>query len=212
VLLTPEQLSRRLASTIGFPYRTVLNAATNPTLGPDLLLTVNQYRILLGGIDENAITVRFRQPSPVFARVVERTANEMACNAVMQDLSLTDTTQRKLLPHVQLTTTLPSGEAAIKDTIRTLHLQLLGEELGPDDPELAASFAFWQQALAAGQTAIAGQGALPGKCQATRSLVNPTVTYPTTGHVKVDQDPQFVARAWVALVASMIADAHFVVE
>jgi hypothetical protein len=135
----------------------------------------------------------------------------------MQDFSTTNPSARHMLTGVELETdaSTPEGLAAIRQQIRALHLKILGEELDDTDPELEQSVQLWLDANAEGRALLdadQAQAALPSRCRATQSFTTPAVNYPSDGHVVVNSDPTFTARAWVALVSYLLSDARFLVE
>ena len=156
-----------------------------------------------------AIAKRFRDPSPVLARIVERMANEMSCIAVAQDFSLTDPAQRRLFRSVEITDDDP---AVIRAEIARLHRFLLEEEAS--DEELDASLAVFTDSLAAGRALVAagGDDEVPNDCDATASFDAAATPYPTAGHVVVQGDPDYIIRAWMVTVSYLLSDPRFFTE
>jgi hypothetical protein len=172
-LLTPEQLERKIASVFGLPYR----SNRSPT-GSLLLTALTQYRILMGGLDYDAISIRFRQPSPVNMRVIERMANEMSCLVVAQDFSTVDRTARKLFRLVEVTDDDP---AVIAQELIRLHKLLLNEDVAIGDGELNESLSVFNDALALGRGLVDASENLPSDCDAMGSFETPSVDYPSDG-------------------------------
>ncbi len=207
VMITPEQLDRKLASIFGFNYR--LNRS--PT-GSKLLLDVKQYRILFGGINYDAISRRFRDPSPVLTRIVERMSNEMSCIGVPQDFAVTDPAQRKLFT---LADASDDGDAAVRAQLKRLHALLLDEDVNDGDQELEASVALFDDVLARGRGLIASGDAtaqLPTDCRATSSFDVARTPYPADGRAVVRDDPDYIIRAWMAVVSYLLQDPRFFTE
>jgi hypothetical protein len=204
VMITPEQLDRKLQSIFGFAYR----ANRSPT-GTNLLSSVLQYRILFGGINYEAISKRFRDPSPVLTRIIERMANEMSCVAVAQDFSLTDPAQRRLFKNVEIDDDDP---VLVRAELARLHRLLLEEDA--TDEELDASLAVFTDALAAGRALVAagGDDEVPNDCDATQSFEATPVPYPTAGHVVVQDDPDYIIRAWMVTLSYLLSDPRFFTE
>ena len=206
-LLTPEQLARKLESITGLTYRSNLS----PT-GRDLFRSFRDYRLMFGGTDWDATPNRYREPNAMAVRIALRMGNEMACLAVPQDFSLRDPGRRRLFRHVGPTTTEAAGESLVRAEIRRLHRLVLNEDLGPDDPEIEATFQLWAQSRAA-LSGRRGQGArLPGRCRATESFTSAEVAYPDAEHEVIDQDPEGVVRAWMAVFAYLLADGRFFLQ
>lgn len=78
-LLTPEQLERKIESTLGVRWRL-----------PDENLTVRDaftyiFNVMYGGIDSDTVNDRTRQVNPLMMSVIKRMISEMACEAVYRD-------------------------------------------------------------------------------------------------------------------------------
>ncbi len=209
-LLTPEELDRKIASTLGFSWRERY-ARTNWLRG--------DYQLLYGGIDSYQLVERLDSPNGVISAIGLRMATEMACLAVPLDL-VTARQQRRLLPHVELSyepTTddgfaVPEAEAAIRKNLVWLHGRLLGEELAANDPEIDASYALWTQIQADGEARVAAgevDDALPSACQARH---DPWTSTDLPEERRLSYDPTFTVRAWAAVVAHLLADWRFVNE
>lgn len=204
-MITPEQLDRKLQSIFGFAWR----QNRSPT-GTNLLDSINQYRILFGGLNYESIATRFRDPSPVLARIVERMGNEMACLSVAQDFAITDASERRLFKNVTITDDDP---ALVRTELARLHKLLLEEEAATE--ELDASVAVFTDALAAGRALIAAGDSddqLTSDCDATQSFEATPVPYPTTGRVVVRDDPDYVVRAWMVTISYLLSDPRFFTE
>ena len=204
VMITPEQLDRKLVSLLGFSYR----ANRSPT-GAKLLTDLNQYRILMGGINFESIAKRFRDPSPVLTRIVERMANEMACIAVPQDFAVTDPAQRRLFKTVEITDDDP---AVIQQELIRLHKLILEEDVADGDAELEESLAVFTDALAFGRGLADAPVNLPVDCDALASFEATPVPYPTAGKVRVQADPDYIIRAWMVTVSYLLSDPRFFTE
>ena len=204
VMITPEQLDRKLTSLLGFTYRRNRTAT-----GTALLTDIGQYQILLGGINYDSIAKRFREPSPTFSRVIERMANEISCIAVPQDFAITDATQRRLFRNVEITTEDP---ALIQAELIRLHKLLLEEDVQPGDTELQESLAVFNDTLALGRGLIGTSANLTSDCDATASFEATPVPYPTDGRVRVQADPDYIIRAWMVTVSYLLSDPRWFFE
>jgi len=207
IMITPEQLDRKISSIFGFSYR--LNRS--PT-GSKVLLDVNQYRILFGGINYDAISKRFRDPSPVLTRIIERMGNEVSCIGVPQDFSISTKSDRALFTVAEAA---DEDDATVRAQVKRLHSLILGEDLADNDPELQASVDVFNDALSQGRAAIASGDAddqLRTDCRATKSYDAAQTPYPANGHVVVSNDPDYNIRAWMAVVSYLLNDARFFTE
>lgn len=209
-LLTPEELERKITATVGFPWRPRYEAT--PWLQ-------DEYHVLYGGIDSSQIVDRLKDPNGVIAAIGLRMATEMACTAVPLDL-VTARQQRRLLPKVEVSyepTTddgfaVPDAEAAIRANLVWLHERLLGETLAPDDPEIEASYTLWREIQASGEARVRSgelDDHLPDACRATR---DPWTNTDLPSERRLDHDPTFTVRAWIAVVTHLLADWRFVNE
>lgn len=200
--ITPEQLTRKLQSVTG------VEPASQPNSGGDVILAMNRFRLLLGGTDWNTVPERNREPDSVSVRLLERVANDFACRAVPRDFGVVDAARRRLFTEVEATT-LPDGEGVerIRRQIQRLHRYLLGEELAAGDPEVQATLDLFTAVLETGQPLVESR-------EASRQL--PCRFRPDEeeepGRVAVEEDPDFILRAWTAVLSYLLADPRFVIE
>ena len=214
-LLTPEMLHRKLNALFGFEWRGTLNsyATSKDVLGTARLLDSRQYyQQIYGGIDSFVITDRLSDPNGLMVFVQERMANEMACYAVPNDF-LAPKSQRRLFPGVDVTTQLASAQDrdAVKATIQHLHAYLLGETLALSDPEITATYQLFEAVLVEGKkrVGVSELSTLPALCQRNNDML--TGASLNSGGVdgRLRNDPQYVIRAWMAVVAYLLADYRF---
>lgn len=214
-LLTPEMLHRKLNALFGFEWRGTLNsyATSKDVLATARLLDSRQYyQQIYGGIDSFVITDRLSDPNGLMVFVQERMANEMACYAVPNDF-LAPKSQRRLFPGVDVTTQLTSAQDrdAVKATIQHLHAYLLGETLALSDPEITATYQLFEAVLVEGKkrVGVSELSTLPTLCQRNNDLL--TGASLNSGGVdgRLRNDPQYVIRAWMAVVAYLLADYRF---
>jgi hypothetical protein len=116
-LLSPEQLHRKLLATTGFNWK--------ETWQEDGKLQ-EAYYMFYGGIDSDGITKRPDALNSLMYSVVERMANELSCEVVVQEFW--PGMERALFTEVDIDTdpTTPEGEAAIRATINNLMWRLWG--------------------------------------------------------------------------------------
>lgn len=225
-LSTSEVLDRKIQAITGIRWRRHLSAVADDTgyqrLGRHdgsqdaYLAQREELKTLYGGLDGSfdGVKVRQRLPSTLTAAIVEHMALEVSCEATARDFDM-PAAQRKLFPLVDLTQ-VPSGnisdasEAMIVANIQYLHERVLGERLVVDDPEIAASYQLLSDVRTAGlQEISAGTSSvdLERPCANDMDL--------STGQLQpggTTQDPQYVVRAWQAVVAYMLMDYAFVFE
>jgi len=184
-LLTPEQLHRKIAATTGVTWT---------DNGRDMLLDTREFKLLYGGIDSQSITDRMKDPNALASSIARRMSNDVACLATANDFSKPED-QRLLFPDVSLDDTPQSNEQAIRENIKHLHWQLLGEKLEDGDPELEATYNLFNDVWQDGQNNDYGNG-LPGRCQADG----------------VDNDPNYTVRSWMAVMSYMLSSYRFLYE
>jgi hypothetical protein len=211
-LLPPEQLSRKIAATTGYPWR------SGPD-GKDRLLSSDYYRILYGGIDSDQVIARIDEPNGLVAAIGVRMANEMACLATARDFSL-PASARLLFPGVEVTYEpeddngfpVPAAREAIEHTIAHLHAHLLGEVLPDGDPEIAHTYALWEGTWRDGRAAVASEAepeSLPWPCAAKEDWWTGD---PLPDERVIHHDERYTVRAWMAVVAYLLSDHRFLHE
>ncbi len=201
-LLTPEHLSRKIEATTGVRWRPGPNRT-------DYLL--DQYGIFYGGIDSDLVTQRVTEPNGVMASLAQRMAYEVACSAVPYDFSK-PANQRLLFPNIDRGTQLSDASDQVRDSVRHLHDQLLGEGLAGSDAEVAATMVVLMEAYNLGGQGIADGSVseeLAGPCR----LFNDRMTgdsLPQERHVNRDND--YTVRAWMAAVSYLLSDYRYLYE
>ncbi len=205
-LLPPEALHRRLVATLGVGWR---------KNGVDALLSGNYFKFFYGGIDSVSVTDRLTDMNGVMANVAERMANEMACTMTAADFTRLPE-ERVLFPEVELTA-MPGAaadEAAIRANLVYMHDHLLGEALGPNDPEIDRSYAVFEAVWQDGQAGLLlpetpYPTALPGPCRAT---TDPATGMAIPAELQIIEDPDYTVRAWMAVTTYMLGDFRFLYE
>ena len=142
-LLTPEELSRRIAAVIGDNYEW-----EGPNSNSGL---AGRYRLTYGGIDSDEVVVRTTSPNSLIDATQSRIANQIACERVALELNGGN---GNLFPSVTITDTPPGAEAAIRANLVHLHRLLLGEDLAANDAEIDATYQLLLDVRAEGATAI----------------------------------------------------------
>ena len=212
-LLTPELLHRKIDAVLGFQWRGTLDRYfVNQDADRTARLLDNQsfYNQIYGGIDSFAITERLVEPNGLMVSVQERMANELACYAVPNDF-LESSDQRLLFPFVEVLTQpgTAQAESDILSNIQYLHAHLLGEELSLSDPEVDFTYQLFIDVLQQGQSSvgITEAKALPNLCRRNVDLETGTPL-----NESLRDDPDYVMRSWMAVLAYLLSDYRFVFE
>lgn len=214
-LLTPEMLHRKIAALFGFEWRGPLDQYAQALRAPGsarLLDTRQYFHQIYGGIDSFSITERLTDPNGLMVFVQERLANEMACYSVPQDF-LSKKSERRLFPLVEMTTQLnsTSEQLAVRQNIQYLHRYLLSEELALDDPEIERGYLLFVAVQAEGKAKIgtSESKSLPNQCMRNNDMM--TGASLNSGGVdgRLRDDPNYVLRAWMAVVAYLLTDYRF---
>lgn len=208
--LTPEELDRKLTAVFGATW----------TRWDGKGWLVEDLRLLYGGIDGGDVTERVRSPNGVMLAIGKRLANEMACKVTAQDF-VVDKALRRLFLEVERTYApedangfaIAEAQAAIKQNIAHLHELLLGETLPAGDDELERTWQLfyqtWQEgsaALAKGEQPAGTGDYLQWQC---RALKDPATGADLDAKVKIEKDPEYVLRAWAAVLTYLMQDARF---
>ena len=199
-LLTPEHLTRKIEATTGIRWRQRADR-------PDYLL--DQYRIFYGGIDSDLVTQRVTEPNGVMASLAQRMAYEVACGAVPYDFSKS-ADQRLLFPTVDRDTGLSESSDQVRETIRHLHSRLLGENV--TEEELDATMGVLLETHSLGSQGIADGSVsdqLVGDCRLDR---DPNTDAQLPDNRRINQDPNYNIRAWMATVSYLLGDYRFLYE
>lgn len=192
-LLTPEKLTRKIEASLSSPW---IFRYTQP------LLSLDYFRLLYGGIDSSATSVRMTEPNALVAGVATLMANDLACRTVGAELER-PADQRRFLVDVT-PADLPTdaaSEARIRGAIAALHARLLGERVGPDDPEVDATYQLFVDVQAEGAAGIAEGRYVTG-----------LDTHCWQGVSTLKQDPKYTVRAWMAVVSYLLSTYEFLYE
>jgi hypothetical protein len=103
------------------------------------------------------------------------------------------------------------GQAAVRQNIQHLHRYLLGEELALTDAEIQHTYALFATVLQQGQSALGTETtSLPTRCMRNNDIS--TGASLNTGGVdrRLRNDNNYVVRAWMAVVAYLLADYRFI--
>lgn len=189
-LLTPEQLSRKVASTTGFDWRYGNTNALEEV-----------YSLIYGGIDSLGITVRATDLTTLMSAVVTTLANEASCSITNNDFSK-PITQRLLFPMVELSSVPAESEAEIRSNIQHLHQRLLGEEVESDSLEVSATYSLFETLHSARLSSDKG----PAVSSASELCIFENVSNP------ISVDANQTLRSWAGVINYLIRDYRFIHE
>lgn len=151
-LLTPEQLERKIESTLGVRWR-----LRDENLAVRDAFTYI-FNVMYGGIDSDTVTSRTRQVNPLMVSVIKRMVSEMACEAVYREfiddwdgdnyndpMRLRPASERLLFAAYDGEG--PTNEAAIKQVLVDVHRLLWNDGATLSSGEVQSSYelfqAFW---------------------------------------------------------------------
>jgi hypothetical protein len=224
-MLTPEQLDRKITTLLGFEWRGTMDnyyKEKNQASSSRLLYKFHQ---IYGGIDSDDVTTRLKAPNGMMGAMQLRMANELACYAVPQDF-LNPSTQRRLFPFVEAGTSpydangviSPQNMQLIRENIRYLHDYLLRENYHVGSPELQVTEDLFMSSINQGRQHILTSGGhwsavqLPAYCKRSRDLQGNSLKPDGGEDRRLLEDRQFVIRSWMAVLAYLLSDYHFVYE
>lgn len=212
-LLTPEELDRKIFSVIGVPWMT--DDGRTPQL-----LSGNRFQLLYGGINSSDVTQRIRQPNGVMANVIELMGNEMSCRVVPSEFAI-PAEQRRFFGSIETTFAprdangfeVSSAVTGIKETIRTLHYKILGENLEANDPEIERTYKLFLDVWDAGYKAVqAGEEQDHMECGADSNYITGEYFADEDARWENREDALYTKRAWMAVFSYLITDYTFIHE
>ncbi len=180
-LLTPEQLDRKYALLLAFD----IHGERVMSRGSDLLY---------GGLDFRTVLERIDLPNAVMGAKMRKWAADAACQRVPEEFRVDAVQPLPLFPEVGSDTT---DEAAVRDNIVHLHWMLLGRVDAADDPEVDRTHALFESVLTAGQARVS---------EGTESSAVEYRCRPSSGD---SEDPDYVIRAWQAVVTYLLRRPEF---
>ncbi len=218
-LLSPEQLDRKIRSLLGFEWRNSMDSYYKDQHSSWASKLGNTFHQIYGGIDSDSVTTRLRSPNGMMGAMQLRMANELACYAVPHDFWL-PADQRRLFRHVSAdsnpynnTGRIDSAVMAlVRQNIQYLHHYLLAEDLPINHPEILITEQLFMDVLDQGRQIILNggghwsDGRLHSSCDRTRDLQGRELSE----DARLRDDHQYVVRAWMAVVAYLLADYRFV--
>ncbi len=217
-LLSPEQLDRKIAALLGFEWRGTMDSYYKDKDRHWASKLGNTFHQIYGGINSDSVTSRLRSPNGLMGAMQLRMANELACYAVPHDMWLPESERRLFLyADHEVSPYNDSGyldDAAllrIRQNIQYLHNHLLGENLAEGAQELQFTEHLFMDVVNRGRQLILGSGGdwnavhLHGSCDRTRGLDGESLE----DEERLRRDDQYVIRAWMAVVAYLLADYKF---
>ena len=217
-LLTPEQLDRKIEALLGFEWRGSMDNYYKDKDRDWESKLGNTFHQIYGGIDSDSVITRLRTPNGLMGAMQLRMANELACYSVPHDMWLPEA-QRRMFLYVdsELSPYNDSGYlddvalGRIRQNIQYLHDYLLGENLALDSQELQFTEQLFMDVINRGRQLILNSGGewsavrLHGSCDRTRDLDGESLDEDQS----LRRDDQYVVRAWMAVVAYLLADYRF---
>jgi hypothetical protein len=204
-LSTPEVLGRKVTAVTGLPWGKGVGYYKTDYLSSD-------YKVLYGGIDSDDVTVRLTSPNGVMANIVWRMADEVSCQSTAWDLSIDDKSKRFLFPYVDITDTPDTSEQAIKKNIQYLHGHILGEALALDDPELLRTYQLFKDTVNEGKAAITAGTLTDSLVTSCRARKDPYTDADLPADQKIEKDPDYTVRGWMAVITYLLSDYSFLYE
>ncbi|NRB41346.1 MAG: c-type cytochrome, partial [Pseudomonadales bacterium] len=203
-LLTPEMLDRKLQASTGFSWT---------DRGYDNRKKLNKfyggYTTLYGGIDDRRkITDRITDPSSSMTAVQRLMAAEHSCRAISNDFARKKASNRYLMNNVSHTQ-LPS-ESAVRSTLVSMQWKLFGDVVKSNDAIIDRYHQLFNSLQSGGVVAINNgdiDERLIGDC---RAKIDPDTQQTLDTHV--DDDRQFIIRAWMGVLQAMLLDYRFLYE
>ena len=217
-LLSPEQLDRKIEALLGFSWRGSMDSYFKDRDRDWTSKLGHTFHQIYGGIDSDSVVTRLRTPNGLMGAMQLRMANELACYAVPHDMWL-PAEQRRLFRYVDSGTS-PYNDSGYLDedalssirlNIQYLHDYLLGESLALGSAELVATERLFLDVINRGRQLVLSSGGqwsvvhLPGSCDRTRDLNGESLPE----ELRLRRDGEYVIRAWMAVVAYLLADYQF---
>ncbi len=211
--LSPEQMQNKLNAVIGFGWDE---------------FRYESNRIMYGGMDSDSIVEMIREPSGLMIAIQDRMASEMACRAVAYDFTKT-VSERVLFPNVAVDTmpqdmdgnAIDSSAQRIRENIAYLFWTFFGEEVSADHAEVEAAYQLFEATWLQGRSLLASDEQmepsmgnwLEWECRARWQR---NAEGRSDGNLpeeqRIDDDPDYVIRAWIAVITYLMTDYRFVYE
>jgi hypothetical protein len=109
-------------------------------------------RTLLGGADGIFVTSPSKEPTVTQALVMEQLAMSSAATVVNSDFDIADPAQRKLFKDIDFTATINTNQDALRLQMQALRLQVLGQRVEFNSPEIEDDLLLWSELFAVNGT------------------------------------------------------------
>ncbi len=146
-MLTPEELAWKTQAITGYSWgrkATTYWDLDDGNFGDsvDLLTRSEDYRLLYGGIDSEAVTERAGDMTATMAAVAQSHALESSCAIVQREFLLWPDENRRLFGGIDQNVSPISerGAKKIREKLVELYGNLLGETVSADSPDVEAAF------------------------------------------------------------------------
>jgi hypothetical protein len=197
-------LARNIAAVMGFHW----------WRGDKLEWLTNDYNLLYGGIDSDAVTTRLGTPNGIMINVAARMSAEVSCAGVAYDFTKARDA-RALFPYVDPSYRplddngyeIPEAISRIRHNIQYLHQRILGETLSDSDPELDRTYQLFLETWR--ELHGIGDGSLQWDCQGRWDR---TTFKDLPMDQIIDNDRNFTIRSWMAVVTYLLSDYKFLYE
>lgn len=233
-LLGPERLHSKLEAVTGLQWRGSLDhyhKSIHNDWDARLLNSRKYFQQIYGGINSDSVVKPLTEPNGLMGAVQFRMANEMACYAVPNEFlnqRLGKEEDNILFPFVTMDTlpydedgnAIPGNLQSIRKNIRYLHALLLGEERNFDDPEFSYTEDLFLEVMKIGRIEIAATEKnwevirLPYPCKRHYDLETGEELRDESQDIdnRLMEDPDYIIRSWMAVVAYLLADYRFVYD
>lgn len=198
-LLTPEQLDRKTLAVTGYRwYESSRNGISDSQL-------TDEYRMLYGGIDSDAVTARATEVNSLMSTVVEAQPLQMGCVLVALEFQL-PAASRLIFTEVSKDEHEANAEAAIRSQLQAMHERMLGEVLASDDVEIDRALALFTETR---QARIDGD--FPTRLHAPPQETCPLQFVAGSDDWDLD-DPDHVLNSWVSMMNYFMTDYRYIYE
>jgi hypothetical protein len=198
-LLTPEQLDRKTEQVTGFRWY------EQERFGIETSQLDGAYRLIYGGIDSDAVTVRATEMTALMSTVVEAQPLQMACALVGLEFNR-PVDSRRIFTEVTRAQHEGNAEAAIRTQLQKIHADFLGESLAANDPEIDAALSLFTETRSERFT----QG-YPAALNGSSDEACPFHLLPGTAGWDL-ADPQHVMNTWISMLIYFMTDFRYVYE
>lgn len=178
-MMTPEMYHRKILAIFGDSFQTF-------PLWQEGLIENSRYRILYGGVDSTEVTTRLLDPTGIMGGVQQLVSNNVSCRQASREFDQ-PAESRRLLGSIELDEYGPEHEAQIRRQLVVLHERILGERLASNAAEIDRSYALFRRVRDEGAIQVAERnvpGSLNRACEAG----------------SITEDPEYVVRAWAAVI------------